>query len=278
MSDDDLDAQPLGVRLTVRHRRPDGAATDTVGVLHARDADSVTLHGRRGVTTVPRSAVIVVRRIREVPWRVGRFFDRAGIAVFDLDGVVRRFDASGRVARAARALEVEGTELLRRAFALPEADAMITGRLERSAWIRAFGDDLRARGLDRDPVTAFLRTFEADHGTLVPETVEVLASLERRDVPVYLFTNGTDTVRSELAALGLDRLLPRLVNSAETGWAKPAPEAYAVAHAMIEDDLGRRVGTGEVFFTDDRPANVHAAREFGWQGRVFTRDPSRAES
>ena len=43
-----------------------------------------------------------------------------------------------------------------------------------------------------------------------------------------------------------------------------------MAHAEIERRLGRTVGRGEVHFTDDRPANVDAARVFGWQARVFT--------
>ena len=78
---------------------------------------------------------------------------------------------------------------------------------------------------------------------------------------------------TELERMGLSRLLPVLLSSHTHGVAKPDPTAFARAHAEIESRLGRTVGRAEVHFTDDSPANVDAARVFGWQSRVFTLPP-----
>lgn len=92
MSPSDLGAIPLGERVTVRHRLPDGRASDAVGTLAARDATSVTLRTRRGEVVIPLTAVVVHRRVRPTPWRIGTFLRRAGVAVVGLGAVV---DAPG---------------------------------------------------------------------------------------------------------------------------------------------------------------------------------------
>jgi hypothetical protein len=170
MSTSDLGAIPLGERLTVRHRLPDGQLTDAVGSLTARDATSVTLRTRRGEVRVELSSVVAHRQVRPTPWRIATFLRRAGVAVLDLDRVV--------------------------------------------------GDGQSAA------------------------TVSLVEELRTLGIPVF-----------DCRDLGI------------TG---PAPEAYAFAHARIEQRLERAVPVDEVHFTDDSPANVDAARAFGWQARVFT--------
>ncbi len=88
MSPSDLGAIPLGERVTVRHRLPDGRASDAVGTLTARDATSVTLRTRRGEVRIPLAAVVVHRRVRPTPWRIGTFLRRAGVVVVGLGAVV----------------------------------------------------------------------------------------------------------------------------------------------------------------------------------------------
>lgn len=92
MSPSDLGAIPLGERVTVRHRLPDGRASDAVGTLAARDATSVTLRTRRGEVRIPLAAVVVHRVVRPTPWRIGTFLRRAGVVVVGLGAVL---DAAG---------------------------------------------------------------------------------------------------------------------------------------------------------------------------------------
>lgn len=88
MNSSDLGAIPLGERVTVRHRLPDGRASDAVGTLAARDTTSVTLRTRRGEVRIPLAAVVVHRLVRAAPWRIATFLRRAGVAVVSLRAVV----------------------------------------------------------------------------------------------------------------------------------------------------------------------------------------------
>lgn len=105
-------------------------------------------------------------------------------------------------------------------------------------------------------------------GTSVAATADLLDELVRSGVPVFLLGNGTGQVPEELEHLGHPG--PELLTTVDPGGATPAPEAFAHAHARIEERLGRPVPREEVRFVDDRPGNVEAARQFGWQARVFT--------
>jgi glucose-1-phosphatase len=57
--------------------------------------------------------------------------------------------------------------------------------------------------------------------------------------------------------------IPLQVLSFQVGSLKPEPEIYRVAAERAETD------PGEIFFTDDRPENVWAAREAGFDAELF---------
>ncbi|WP_289017022.1 HAD family hydrolase [uncultured Ornithinimicrobium sp.] len=271
MGAEGVDQVPVGQRVTLRRRLPDGTAADVVGTVVAHDAEGVRLHTtRRGEVRVPYAEVVVHRVVRPVPWRVGAFLRRAGVAVLDLDGVLRTFDTSGELARAEAELGLEAGAVLELAFGLPEARAMLTGRTRYAEWMTAVRVRLLADEHAEEAVERLLTVWQGDRGTPVGPTVALVDALVAAGTPAFVFTNGTDRVPEELEHVGLGRLVPMLLNAHDLGFAKPAPEAYGVAHAEIERRLGRTVGRAEVHFTDDRPGNVEAAREFGWQGRVFT--------
>ncbi|MGO0575670.1 HAD family hydrolase [Ornithinimicrobium panacihumi] len=272
---------PAGSRVVVRHLIEGGArATDVLGELVSMDHSAVTLtsHGRRVV--VPRSAIVAAKPIiprggggrggRAGTWRVAAFLRRARVAVLDLDGVVRRFNETAWQDLHERSLGLPAEGLLDLAFSLPEATAMVVGKATYEEWLTAFRRHLGGLGHDELLVEALMRDWALDRGTPITATTDVMDELVARGTPVFVFTNGTDRVPEELESIGLGRFVPHVLNSHVLGWAKPAPEAYAVAHAEIQRRLGRTVGTAEVHFTDDRPGNVEAARVFGWQARVFT--------
>lgn len=90
-------------------------------------------------------------------------------------------------------------------------------------------------------------------------TTPLLAELQSAGTPVFLLTADDDGVAVSLSETGLGTFAPHLLVG-----------SCAAAHAQLEDLLGRRVGPGFVHFTDERPPHVEAAREWGWQARVFT--------
>lgn len=266
-----------GARVVVRHLIEGGErATDVLGELVHQDRTAVTVtsHGRRVV--IPVVDIVAAKEVlppRQGAWRVASFLRRGRIAVLDLDGVVRTFNETGWQDVHARALGLPADGLLDAAFTIPEGTAMVVGRATYEEWIAAFRRHLGEVGHDELLIEALMKDWAADRGTAVAATVNLMDELVAAGTPVFIFTNGTDRVPAELEAIGLGRFVPHVLNSHTLGWAKPAPEAYAVAHAEIERHLGRRVGTAEVHFTDDRPGNVDAARAFGWQARVFTAPP-----
>lgn len=266
-----IDQVPVGQRVTIRRRLPDGWASDVVGTVTAHDAEGVTLETmRRGEVRVPYAEVVVHRIVRAVPWRIGAFLRRAGVAVLDLDGVLRTFDTSGELARAEAELGLDAGAVLELAFALPEARAMVTGRARYADWMTAVRARLLADAHAEEAVERLISVWRADRGTPVEPTVALVDSLVEAGTPTFVFTNGTDRVPDELEHAGLGRLVPMLLNAHDLGFAKPAPESFDVAHSEIERRLGRSVARMQVHFTDDLPGNVEAAREFGWQARVFT--------
>lgn len=267
-----------GSRVVVRHLIEDGErATDVLGELVSLDEEAVTVRRKGEAIRIPVRDVVVAKEITPATdrrgWRVASFMRRAAVAVFDLDGVLRGFNASGWQGAHEEAFGLEAGGLAEVAFSLPEGSDMVIGRSTHAAWMTALEAHLTGLGHARESVAAAISEWKADHGTPIDPTVDLVDELMDRGTPAFVFTNGTDRVPEELESIGLGRLVPHLLNTHHLGFAKPAPEAYAVAHAEIERRLGRRVGTAEVHFTDDRPGNVDAARAFGWQGRVFTPPP-----
>lgn len=265
-----MDHFPAGTRVVVRHRLPDdGRATDALGVLLGTEAEHITVHTRSGEVRIARLDVIAAKAVPEVAWRLASFLRKAGVAVLDLDGVLRGFDHDGGRTRSERELGLAELGMVEIAYGLPEARDMVIGHSTYARWLVALRTRLLDLGHPEPLVDRAVRRWEDDRGTPVRRTVALVDELIAEGKPVFVLTNGSDRVPEELHLIGLGHLAGRLLNTHDLGFAKPAPEAYAVAHAEIERRLGRRVGVAEVRFTDDRVDNVEAAREFGWLGQVF---------
>lgn len=93
-------------------------------------------------------------------------------------------------------------------------------------------------------------------------------ALRAEGLTVAVLTNGTDTIRDEIANLGLDRRFEAIFNSAEIGFAKPSRQAF--------EYVCRELGTspGSVFFTDDSAAKLQGAIELGMAVRLFEGVPT----
>lgn len=271
MTDSPLDQVSLGSRVVVRYLIEQGErATDALGELVGRDPGHLVVRTRTGDVTITRADVVAAKPVPARPWRLAAYLRRAGVAVLDLDGVIRGFDEAGQRSVSEQELGLEPMGLVDLAFRLPEASAMVVGRATYAQWVTAFRARLLELGHPEAAVGRVLDQWQADRGTPIQPTVDLVDELTANGTPTFVFTNGTDQVPAELEQIGLGRFRPMLLNAHDLGFAKPAPEAYAVAHAEIERRLGRTVGRAEVRFTDDRIANVEAARDFGWGGQVFT--------
>jgi 2-haloacid dehalogenase len=113
-------------------------------------------------------------------------------------------------------------------------------------------------------IDAYRDRFEETLPREIPGTHDLVRRLAARGVPLYALTNfGAEFWARARRGWPMFDLFADVVVSGEERVAKPDPAIFAVA----ERRFGRR--PGELFFTDDNPANVAAARARGWQAHLF---------
>lgn len=96
-------------------------------------------------------------------------------------------------------------------------------------------------------------------GLLDPDP-ELAQELRNLGVPLYLFTNSTETyARRVLAALGLSEVFAGVFAIAFLGWeGKPSRAAFERVEKALPP------GPGRLALADDNPQNLRVARELGW--------------
>jgi 2-haloacid dehalogenase len=98
----------------------------------------------------------------------------------------------------------------------------------------------------------------------IPGTHAIVRRLAERGVPLYALTNfGAEFWAVSRRGWPLFDLFEDVVVSGEERVVKPDPRIFAIA----EKRFGRPPQA--LFFTDDNPANVAAARSRGWQAHLF---------
>ena len=169
----------------------------------------------------------------------------AEVALFDLDGVLRRFADSDA-----------WSGIWSVAFDPGLLEAVVTGKITDEEW-RA--EVLRRLGPDSaDEVAA----WSASCGE-VNDAVLALVRAVRRRAPVGLLTNGTSRLTRDLATLGIVEEFDVIFNSAELGVAKPDVVVYEMVSSHLD------IVPARVFFADDSPAHVDGARRAGFRSSLF---------
>ena len=99
----------------------------------------------------------------------------------------------------------------------------------------------------------------------IPGTHAIARRLAGSGVPLYALTNfGAEFWAGFRPLQPIFDLFADVVVSGEERVAKPDPRIYQIA----EHRFGH--SPGELFFIDDNPANVEAAKARGWQAHLFT--------
>ena len=166
------------------------------------------------------------------------------VVLFDLDGVIRHFDA-GNTAMIEHRHGLAPGDIERIAFARPLIDEVTTGRITRAEWVRRIGVQVG---------TAAAEEWSAQPATIDDDVLGLIDDIRDAGVRTAVLTNGTDTIPAELAAHGLTSRFDAVFNSAEIGHAKPDTRAFR--HVL--DALG--VDAAEVFFTDDSASKLVGAQ------------------
>jgi 2-haloacid dehalogenase len=108
------------------------------------------------------------------------------------------------------------------------------------------------------------RFLEMVKGT-VPGTAEAMDALATRDIPQYALTNlPAEWVAPVCDTFPAMRHMRDIIVSAHEGCVKPERRIYEITAERLPH------APSDVLFFDDRPANVEAARAFGFDAEVFT--------
>ncbi len=174
--------------------------------------------------------------------------------VLDLDGVMRHFDPNHRSAVEAHYGLRDGI-LHEVAFSPELMTPLVTGEITRAVWTKQIGTAVGS------PEAA--AAWISDRGKVDVPMIAEVDRLRAAGRVVALLTNGSDTIPTELLALGLVDHFDHIFNSAEIGYAKPERRIfqYVCGHLGVEPS--------EVFFTDDSPSNLSGAIELGMTARTF---------
>ncbi len=174
-------------------------------------------------------------------------------ALFDLDGVVRRFDVASLAAIEARH-GLPPRAILAALLEPGRHRAAVTGRLTDEAWREAAACELGAAKAD----------FLSWEGMTGYVDAEVLALVHQLRVPVGLLTNATSRLNDDLRRLGLHETFDAVVNSSEIGFAKPDARAFEHAAGLLGSPCR------ETFFVDDTLSTVEAATRLGFAAHHFS--------
>ena len=99
------------------------------------------------------------------------------------------------------------------------------------------------------------------------DTMELIDSLLTDETPVFLLTENEALAVAELEGHSLGHFMPLLLSPDAD---QPGSDVLALAHARLQDQLGGVIAAGDVHFTATDPHAVEAARQFGWDARIFT--------
>jgi FMN phosphatase YigB (HAD superfamily) len=187
--------------------------------------------------------------------------NRPEFVYFDLGNVIFSFDRD-RAFRQMAAVCGAAPEVIRKVV----LEDGLQESLERGAldWPAFHAEFSRRTGTASDAETLALAA--SDMFALKVETLPVIAALERAGCPIGILSNTCGVHWGRLTAGGY-AVLPggfrELVLSYEVGCLKPEPSIYETA-------AGRAgVPPERIFFCDDIPAHVEAARRAGWDAEVF---------
>ena len=181
---------------------------------------------------------------------------------FDLGNVLFAFDRERAFRQMAAVCGATAQAVEEAVIGSGLQEALETGRID---WAAAHADFSRRTGTTSD--LAALAAAASDMFTLRVEMLPVLAALERTGCPTGLLSNTCAIHWRHLLDGGYAILPGRFVHrvlSYEVGAMKPDAGIYTAAAAAAG------VPPHRIFFCDDLPQHVAAARAAGWDAELFT--------
>jgi FMN phosphatase YigB (HAD superfamily) len=176
------------------------------------------------------------------------------VVLFDLDGVIRHFDPNHVTDIEQRHGLAAGT-LEGIAFAKPLIEEVTAGRISRADWVRQVSEMAGSAPAAEE--------WGVQPAVVDDALLELSDEIRGLGLRTAVLTNGTDTIRAEIAAMGIADRFDAVFNSADIGFVKPDVRAFAhVLHALA-------VAAEEVFFTDDSASKLVGAESLSMRTHLF---------
>ena len=176
------------------------------------------------------------------------------VVLFDLDGVIRHFDPK-HVSDIEQRHGLAAGTLEGIAFSKPLIEEVTTGRISRADWVRQVSE---IAGSEMAAEEWGVQAAVVDKALL-----ELSDEIRCLGLRTAVLTNGTDTIRAEIAAMGIGDRFDAVFNSADIGFVKPDVRAFR--HVL--DALA--VAAEEVFFTDDSASKLVGADSLSMRTHLF---------
>ena len=178
----------------------------------------------------------------------------------DLDGVLRHWDRT-RWPDLEQEFGLQAGAL-HAAFAPDQMGAVLTGLMTDEEWRAVIATTLAPQCGSAARSAELVERWSQDVGQIDDEVLELLVRAQLT-IPVVLVTNATTRLERDLQQLGVADLVPRVVNSARIGSAKPDPAIYRAAAGLAE------VPANRCLFVDDTAGHVRGAEAVGMVGLVY---------
>ncbi|HOB98555.1 MAG TPA: HAD family phosphatase [Verrucomicrobiota bacterium] len=187
--------------------------------------------------------------------------------IFDLGKVLLDFDYGIAIRRLAPKVQIPADQI----HALVNQSGLLHDYESGAIGTDQFFARIQAASGYRGTLDEFGATF-ADIFVAIEPMIALHAQLRRLGVPTYILSNTNElAVRHVIRHYPFFSQFDGYVLSYEHRVMKPAPEIYAIAEA-----LARHRGP-DLFYIDDWPENVEAARRRGWRAVLHqTPEQSRA--
>ncbi len=187
---------------------------------------------------------------------------------FDLGNVIATFDRDRAFRQMAAVCGADAARVRGAVMGGLQAE-LERGSIDWPVFHREFG---RLTGTESDPRA--LAAAAADMFELNVEILPVVAKLQRAGVPIGILSNTCDIHWRSIVDRGWGILrggFAQIVLSHEVRAAKPEPAIFELAAAQAG------VPAEAIFFCDDLPEHIAAARAAGWDAELFTSAPTLAD-
>ncbi|MEM7128205.1 MAG: HAD-IA family hydrolase [Chloroflexota bacterium] len=178
----------------------------------------------------------------------------------DLDGVIRIWRRQNEVDTMPQSGLPDGA-IRQIAFSPELVQPAIHGQCTHEEWMRQVEEQLQREYPEAD-AKQIMQRFSEPAGEVDHRVLGLIRAC-RKTAPVYLITNATSRLPSDLAALGLNEEFDQVINSSDIGYAKPGPEIFQTALQIAG------VTAEQSFFVDDTEKNVLAAADLGFGSHLY---------